>query len=54
MSDRAFRLIDDFIAGHNAPQLGWLDPVGAYRASGYRQKKTEERPPAQRRGAGII
>jgi L-rhamnose isomerase/sugar isomerase len=33
---------------------GAVDPVGAYRASGYRRKKAEERPAAERRGAGIV
>ncbi len=33
---------------------GALDRVAAYRASGYRQRKAEERPAAQRKGAGIV
>ncbi|HVO09440.1 MAG TPA: L-rhamnose catabolism isomerase [Vicinamibacteria bacterium] len=33
---------------------GAVDPVAAYRASGYRKRKAEERPAAQRRGAGIV
>ena len=34
---------------------GAIDPVGAYRASGYRQKKSVERPvSAARLGAGIV
>jgi L-rhamnose isomerase/sugar isomerase len=33
---------------------GAVDPIGAYRASGYRQRKAEERPAAERRGAGIV
>ena len=33
---------------------GAIDPVGAYRASGYRRRKAEERPAAAGRGAGIV
>jgi L-rhamnose isomerase/sugar isomerase len=33
---------------------GAIDPVGAYRASGYRKRKAEERPAAVRQGAGIV
>lgn len=33
---------------------GAIDPVAAYRASGYRQRKAEERPAGERRGAGIV
>ena len=33
---------------------GAIDPLGAYRASGYRRRKAEERPPAAGRGAGIV
>jgi L-rhamnose isomerase / sugar isomerase len=33
---------------------GAIDPVAAYRASGYRKKKAEERPAVARRGAGIV
>jgi L-rhamnose isomerase/sugar isomerase len=33
---------------------GALDPVAAYRESGYRQKKTEERPSQGGGGAGIV
>jgi L-rhamnose isomerase/sugar isomerase len=33
---------------------GAVDPVGAYRASGYRRRKAEERPPVAGRGAGIV
>lgn len=33
---------------------GALDPVAAYRASGYRQRKTEERPARGGRGSGIV
>jgi L-rhamnose isomerase/sugar isomerase len=33
---------------------GAIDPVGAYRASGYRRKKRGERPAAARLGAGIV
>jgi L-rhamnose isomerase/sugar isomerase len=33
---------------------GAIDPVAAYRASGYRQRKAAERPAAERRGAGIV
>jgi L-rhamnose isomerase/sugar isomerase len=33
---------------------GAIDPVAAYRASGYRAKKAEERPAEVRRGAGIV
>ena len=33
---------------------GALDPVAAYRASGYRQRKTEERPARGGSGSGIV
>jgi L-rhamnose isomerase/sugar isomerase len=33
---------------------GAIDPLAAYRASGYRQRKAEERPASERRGAGIV
>jgi L-rhamnose isomerase/sugar isomerase len=33
---------------------GAIDPIGAYRASGYRAKKAAERPSAARLGAGIV
>jgi L-rhamnose isomerase/sugar isomerase len=33
---------------------GAIDPVAAYRASGYRQKTAEERPALAGRGAGIV
>jgi L-rhamnose isomerase/sugar isomerase len=33
---------------------GAIEPVAAYRASGYRKRKAEERPAASRRGAGIV
>ena len=33
---------------------GAIDPVGAYRASGYRQRKAEERPAVEGRSAGIV
>jgi L-rhamnose isomerase/sugar isomerase len=33
---------------------GAIDPVAAYRASGYRQRKAEERPAAARQGTGIV
>ena len=33
---------------------GAVDPVAAYRESGYRRRKIDERPAAARRGAGIV
>jgi L-rhamnose isomerase/sugar isomerase len=33
---------------------GAIDPVAAYRASGYRTGKAEERPAVAGRGAGIV
>jgi L-rhamnose isomerase/sugar isomerase len=33
---------------------GAIDPVAAYRASGYRRKKAEERPAVTGQGAGIV
>ncbi len=33
---------------------GAIDPVAAYRASGYRRRKAEERPAGERRGTGIV
>jgi len=33
---------------------GAVDPVAAFRASGYRARKAEERPAAARQGAGIV
>jgi L-rhamnose isomerase / sugar isomerase len=31
-----------------------IDPIATYRASGYREQRTAERPAAARRGAGIV
>ncbi len=33
---------------------GAVDPVAAYRSSGYRERKAEERPAREQRGAGIV
>jgi L-rhamnose isomerase/sugar isomerase len=33
---------------------GAIDPVGAYRATGYRRRKAEERPADAARAAGIV
>ncbi len=33
---------------------GAIDPLAVYRASGYRQRKADERPAEQRQGAGIV
>jgi L-rhamnose isomerase/sugar isomerase len=33
---------------------GAIDPIGAYRASGYRAQKAKERPPRQAGGGGIV
>jgi L-rhamnose isomerase/sugar isomerase len=33
---------------------GAVDPIAAYRTSGYRRKKAEERPASVRQGAGIV
>ncbi len=33
---------------------GALDPVGVHRASGYRQRKAEERPARGGGGSGIV
>jgi L-rhamnose isomerase/sugar isomerase len=33
---------------------GAIDPIGAYRRSGYRSKKDGERPPARSSGSGIV
>jgi L-rhamnose isomerase/sugar isomerase len=33
---------------------GAIDPIGLYRASGYRGHKTRERPPAEGTSAGIV
>ncbi|HMF02409.1 MAG TPA: L-rhamnose catabolism isomerase [Terriglobia bacterium] len=33
---------------------GAIDPIGTYRASGYRQRKADERPASKRVSAGII
>jgi L-rhamnose isomerase/sugar isomerase len=33
---------------------GAIDPIGAYRSSGYREKKRAERPASARLGAGIV
>jgi L-rhamnose isomerase/sugar isomerase len=33
---------------------GAIDPVAAYRESGYRRRKAEERPAAAGGGAGIV
>jgi L-rhamnose isomerase/sugar isomerase len=33
---------------------GAIDPVGAYRTSGYRDRKKSDRPSSARLGAGIV
>jgi L-rhamnose isomerase/sugar isomerase len=33
---------------------GAIEPVAAYRASGYRAKKAQERPASVKQGAGIV
>jgi L-rhamnose isomerase/sugar isomerase len=33
---------------------GAIDPIAAYRSSGYRRKTAERRPPASRSSAGIV
>jgi L-rhamnose isomerase/sugar isomerase len=33
---------------------GAIEPIGTYRASGYRQRKAEERPALKRVSAGIV
>jgi L-rhamnose isomerase / sugar isomerase len=33
---------------------GAIDPVGTYRASGYRRHKAEERPASGQTGSGIV
>lgn len=60
----AFRVTGDFIADHNRQgraagqddfdHLDRLDPVGAFRASGYRRQKDAERPARMRTGGGIV
>ena len=37
-----------------APQGGAIDPVAAYRASGYRARKAEERPAVAGSSSGIV
>ena len=48
------RLSDPWDDAKAASMTEAVDPVVAYRASGYRQRKAEERPTAERRGAGIV
>jgi L-rhamnose isomerase / sugar isomerase len=58
----ALQLLKEAFTADVAPVLamarhragGAIDPVGAYRVSGYRQRKAEERPAVAARGAGIV
>lgn len=52
---RAFQTdVSPILAAARVAAGGAIDPVAAYRASGYREQKTRERPVATRRGAGIV
>ncbi len=46
--------VDPILAKARALSGGALDPIGAYRASGYRRKKAEERPQQTSRRSGIV
>ncbi len=52
---RAFRTdVSPILAMARARDGGAIDPVAAYRASGYRSRKAEERPPAGGSRSGIV
>jgi L-rhamnose isomerase / sugar isomerase len=46
--------VTSILASARARAGGAIDPVGAYRSSGYRCRKRAERPAAARLGAGIV
>ena len=46
--------VTPILATARARAGGAIDPVAAYRSSGYRRQKTAERPPVARAGAGIV
>jgi L-rhamnose isomerase/sugar isomerase len=46
--------VSPILATARARAGGAIDPVGAYRSSGYRAKKRAERPASARLGAGIV
>jgi L-rhamnose isomerase/sugar isomerase len=52
---RAFTTdVTPILATARSRAAGAIDPIGAYRSSGYRQQKRVERPAAARLGAGIV
>jgi L-rhamnose isomerase/sugar isomerase len=52
---RAFTTdVAPILATARSRAAGAIDPIGAYRSSGYRQHKRIERPAAARLGAGIV
>jgi L-rhamnose isomerase/sugar isomerase len=46
--------ISPILAEARRRKAGAIDPLGLYRASGYRSRKTEERPPVEGTSAGIV
>ena len=51
----AFRTdVEPILAMARLEKGGAIDPVGAYRAAGYRRKVTSERPAAVSGGGGIV
>lgn len=46
--------VSPILAAARARQGGAIDLIGAYRESGYRQRKAEERPPDSSRRSGIV
>jgi L-rhamnose isomerase / sugar isomerase len=46
--------VEPILAEARRRQGGAIDPVAAYRASGYRARKAQERPAAANRGGGIV
>ncbi len=46
--------VSPILAEARRRKAGAIDPLGVYRASGYRKHKTEERPPVEGTAAGIV
>jgi L-rhamnose isomerase/sugar isomerase len=46
--------VEPILGRARASKGGAIDPIGAYRASGYRRKKAEQRPQEQTRRSGIV
>lgn len=52
---RAFRTdVEPILATARVNNAGAIDPIAAYRASGYRKKVADERPAVSGAGGGIV